>query len=206
MSGEERAEVAARLMSKTGKLDDGEVDELREVWEDVCRTHVKAVFGKLARRVSATDAEDLAQEALADGFCAVCEHGAPGSLRNLLLTIADRKVSRLARDKARHPTSALPPSSSEEKPMSSSSLADRVLARRELAEQARAMLSHDHLEVLRLVRIEKMKHVDAAAALGIPEGTLKSRLLAAKRALHRALEQLTTPSERGATSSEDGGR
>lgn len=84
MSGEQRAEAAARLMSKTGKLDDREAEELWEIWEDVCSTHVKAVFGKLAKRVGATEAQDLTQEVLADGYFAVCE-GPPGSLRNLLL-------------------------------------------------------------------------------------------------------------------------
>ena len=137
MSDEERAEVAARLMSKTGKLDEGEVEELREVWEDVCCTHVKAVFGRLARRVGETEAQDLGQEVLADGFLAVCD-GPPGNLRSLLLTIADRKVSHLARYTTRHPASAEQPTSSTEKPMSSSSLADRILAERERAEQVKA--------------------------------------------------------------------
>ena len=82
MSGEERAEVAARLMSNNGKLDEGEVEELREVWEDVCCTHVKAVFGRLARRVGETEAEDLGQEVLADAFWAVCD-GPPASPRLL---------------------------------------------------------------------------------------------------------------------------
>ena len=162
MSDEERAEVAARLMSKTGKLDEGEVEELREVWEDVCCTHVKAVFGRLARRVGETEAQDLGQEVLADGFWAVCD-GPPGNLRSLLLTIADRKVSHLARYTTRHPASAEQPTSSTEKPMSSSSLADRIPAERERAEQVKAKLSPDQLEVLRLALVEKMKYADAAA-------------------------------------------
>ena len=198
MSNGARAEAVSRLLSRTGKLDDGEVAELREVWEEVCRTHVKAVFARLAKRVGETEAEDLGQEVLVDAFLEICENGVQGSLKSLLLTIADRKVSHFARYNARHPASAPPPSSSSERPMSSSTLADRVLMRREQAEQVRSKLSADHLEVLRLVLIEKMKYADAAATLGIPEGTLKDRLQAAKRALHRAVEQLTTPSEGGA--------
>ena len=95
MSGEERAEVAARLMSNNGKLDEGEVEELREVWEDVCCTHVKAVFGRLEAH-GETEAQDLGQEVLAGRFRR-CSDGPPGNLRSLLLTIADRKVSHLAR-------------------------------------------------------------------------------------------------------------
>ena len=110
MSGEQRAEAAARLMSKTGKLDDREAEELWEIWEDVCSTHVKAVFGKLAKRVGATEAQDLTQEVLADGYFAVCG-GPPGGLRNLLLKIADRQASHFARYKKRHPASAQLPAS-----------------------------------------------------------------------------------------------
>jgi RNA polymerase sigma-70 factor, ECF subfamily len=197
MSDEQRAEALARLMSKTCKLDDREVEELHQLWGEVCDTHVKAVFGKLAKRVPPADAEELGQDVLADGFFAFCEAGAPDNLRNLLLTIADRRLSHFARYKARHPASAEMPTSSTEKPMSSSALADRILARREQAEKIMARLSPEQEEAFRLIVVEKMPYADAAATLGIPVGTLSTRVRAAKSAIHRAAEELDPPSEGG---------
>jgi RNA polymerase sigma-70 factor, ECF subfamily len=48
-------------------------------------------------------------------------------------------------------------------------------------------LSSEHQEVLHLVFYEEMSLADAAAVLGIPEGTVKSRLFYARKALAKEL-------------------
>lgn len=55
-------------------------------------------------------------------------------------------------------------------------------------------LSGEHCEVLFLVAIEGMPYEDAAAALGIPVGTVRSRLSRARLALKREIEGEQAPS------------
>jgi RNA polymerase sigma-70 factor (ECF subfamily) len=49
-------------------------------------------------------------------------------------------------------------------------------------------LSEEHREVLLLVAIEELRYDEAAAILGVPLGTVRSRLSRARRALRAALE------------------
>jgi RNA polymerase sigma-70 factor, ECF subfamily len=60
-----------------------------------------------------------------------------------------------------------------------------------LAETARAMraLPSEQREALLLVAVEGMSYAEAAAVLGIPSGTLMSRLARARAALRRATEE-----------------
>ena len=47
-----------------------------------------------------------------------------------------------------------------------------------------------------MVIVNGLTHTEAAAALGLPEGTLKSRLLAARDALNALLKAVLPPSQR----------
>ncbi len=62
--------------------------------------------------------------------------------------------------------------------------------RLEAARLARAMarLGADHRAVLSLFAVEGLGHAEIAAVLGVPEGTVWSRLHAARKALGRAIE------------------
>jgi DNA-directed RNA polymerase specialized sigma24 family protein len=52
--------------------------------------------------------------------------------------------------------------------------------------------------VIETVLLNGLTHGDAAAVLGLPEGTVKSRLLAAKRELWTLVERMLPPSQRDA--------
>lgn len=65
-----------------------------------------------------------------------------------------------------------------------------VMARLDLADVVRAVdaLPEDQRSVLMLVCVEGMRYREAAAALGIPEGTVMSRLARGRAALARSLD------------------
>ena len=70
------------------------------------------------------------------------------------------------------------------------------LARRERAQRVQAALgrlSFDHRAILLLREVEGLSGEEIAAALGIPEGTVKSRLARARDGLRRALPVEETP-------------
>lgn len=64
-----------------------------------------------------------------------------------------------------------------------------------LIRQAMARLSPDHQEILRLRHLLEFSYTEIAAQLGIPQGTVMSRLHAARNALRRALEETQTANE-----------
>ena len=88
------------------------------------------------------------------------------------------------------------PSSRSEKPPSGADI-DRVLDLRGLAEQIVPQLSQEHREVIEKLVLHGLSYREAADVLNIPEGTLRSRLIAAKRALVVLAEPLLPASQRG---------
>jgi RNA polymerase sigma-70 factor (ECF subfamily) len=100
------------------------------------------------------------------------------------------------RGRGRAPLSTCLPSSRSEKPTSQADV-ERALHFQQVAERIFSQLSPEHQEVIDAVSVKGLTHADAAAVLGMPEGTLKSRLMAAKRALVEAAEPILPPSQRG---------
>ena len=100
------------------------------------------------------------------------------------------------RAQKRSPFSIGLPSSGSEKPRSQPDV-ERTLHVQEVARRIFSHLSPEHQEVIDKVVLKGLTHTDAAAVLGMPEGTLKSRLIAAKRALLAAAEPLLPASQRG---------
>ena len=101
------------------------------------------------------------------------------------------------RARRRAPVSVALPSSGSEKPRSDGNV-ERLLARRELTHRLLEQLSPEHRIVIETVLLNGLTHDDAAAVLGLPEGTVKSRLLAAKRELWTLMERMLPPSQRDA--------
>jgi len=95
----------------------------------------------------------------------------------------------------RAPVSLELPSSGSEKPRSSLDV-ERVLELRELARQLVDRLSPEHRSVIDKVILNGLSHGDAAAVLDLPEGTVKSRMMAAKQELLALAKRLLPPSQR----------
>jgi len=59
-----------------------------------------------------------------------------------------------------------------------------------LIDQALSRLSADHVAIVRLLHVQRMSITDAAATLGVPEGTVKSRAFYALRQLRVILDEM----------------
>jgi RNA polymerase sigma-70 factor (ECF subfamily) len=128
------------------------------------------------------DAEDLVQECLARAIAAADSWPGGPNLRRWLfrilhnLHVSDirRRRVRAEHDGATIPDSARPP----EQPL-------KLEAKAVLGALAR--LPEAQRQALTLIAIEGMRYDEAAAILGIPQGTLMSRLARGREALRRAV-------------------
>jgi RNA polymerase sigma-70 factor (ECF subfamily) len=193
----ERREKLQRLSLCREKLSPEEAELLHEVFPDLFDAYCKPVWDYIRRRgLPSHDAEDLLQETFVLLHEHILDEGFPDSLIAMLISIADGKVVNYLRGKRRAPMSLGLPSSRSEKPTSGVDI-DRALDLRGVAEQILPQLSPQHREVIEKLVLHGLSYRDAAEVLNIPEGTLRSRLIAAKRALAELAEPLLPPSQRG---------
>ncbi|MEV6399884.1 RNA polymerase sigma factor [Streptomyces sp. NPDC051907] len=154
--------------------------------------HAGWLHARLARRCA--DPETV-REVLQDTFVAVWRSA--GSHRGKeaggwLWVIAARRLVDAQRAQARTERVALEPA-----PAPAPSAEDRVLAGLEYGDVGAALdrISPELREVLRATVIDGLTTREAAGLLGIPEGTVKTRALRARRELRAALAQLTPDNE-----------
>jgi RNA polymerase sigma-70 factor (ECF subfamily) len=197
MSEAERRERLAQLVLRRSKLSDEEAALLREVFPDIVAAHYDLVWNLLRKRgLDSHEAEDLLQEVFITLHNHILETGFVATLPGMLHALTNGMVLNHARVQKRVPFSVGLPSSGSEKPRSQLDV-ERALHFQEVARHIFSQLSPEHQEVIEKVVLNGLTHTDAAAVLGIPEGTLKSRLIAAKRALLAAAEPLLPASQRG---------
>jgi RNA polymerase sigma factor (sigma-70 family) len=152
-----------------------------EAFAEVVQRHEVAVHGFLTRRAGAQAADDLLGEVWASAFAARATYDpAHVDSRPWLYGIARNVLRRHWR--ARKPSGRSPSGPSTD-PW------DRVIERLDSDAAARALvpalssLATEELEVLLLVAWEQLTPAQAATALGIPQGTARSRLHRARAAL-----------------------
>ena len=195
----ERQEKLAQLVLCRSKLSADEALLLREVFPQILALHHEEVWNWLLRRgLSSHEAEDLLQEASLELYSHILEHGMPDKIAAMLQALAKTKFFNHLRAQRRAPESVALPSSGSEKPRSGPD-AELTLALGELAWLLFEQLSPEHQSVVDAVMLNGLSQRDAAAMLGLPEGTVKSRLMAAKRELLKLAERLLPPSQRNAT-------
>jgi RNA polymerase sigma-70 factor (ECF subfamily) len=156
--------------------------------------HADAVHRYAARRLGSEVAEDLVAETFTTAFQQRHRYdparGAGADARPWLLGIATNLVGRHRRAEARRfkAMARVPAPADHDEPLADRA-ADRVVARavrRELA-AALAALPARHRDVLLLVAWGDLGYGEAAQALGIPVGTVRSRLHRARSKLREAL-------------------
>lgn len=149
--------------------------------------HGRAMLAYATRLLGdAAAAEDVVQEALVRAWRnpAVLTNGR-GSTRGWLLTVVRNLVIDRVRARAARPTEV---AESPETPPVQRDHADAV-ATSVTVRAALDGLSEDHRGVLEQLYFEGRSLGEAANALGVPQGTVKSRSYYALRALRRALDR-----------------
>jgi RNA polymerase sigma-70 factor (ECF subfamily) len=192
----ERQTKLAQLTLRRSRLSTEEAALLRELFPDILAAHYEQVWDYLRRRVpSRDDAEELFQEVFLALHTFIVEHGFPDALPGMLNAITKGKLSNYIQAKNRIAPSVALPSSGSEKPRSALDL-DRAIDLRELAQHIFSQLSPEHQEVVQVVILNGVSHGEAAEVLGLTEGQLKGRLVAAKRALLALAEPILPLSQR----------
>ena len=181
---EGRPAVEADLIERAR---DGDV----AAFESLLRVHEQVAF-RTAWVVSggADDAEDAAQEAFVKAFAALARFRQGAPFRPWLLTIVANEARNRRRSAGRREALALRVSETESQPdRATPSPEAAVLAeeRRAVLLAGLAQLGDSDREVITLRYLLDLSEAETAAALGIPTGTVKSRL---SRALDRLRGQL----------------
>ncbi|MFW5952145.1 MAG: RNA polymerase sigma factor [Gemmatimonadota bacterium] len=137
-------------------------------------------------------AHDAVQQAFIKAYDGLDRFELGRSFRPWFLQILRNQCrDMLRRQKAGFETKRMDEVLEERLPSSSSPEGDhRRTAARELLWKGLGRISVDHREVLVMKELEGFNYAEIAEALGIPEGTVASRLYHARRALRAALEEL----------------
>ncbi len=165
----------------------GDVEAFRKLFQDFA-PRVKAYM--MRQGADANTAEELAQETLLTVWRkARLYSDDKGSASTWIFTIArNLRIDRLRRELT---WVELPVGHDEE--ASAEALPDEVLAERERkarVQQALSALPSDQHEVVVLSYIEGLSHSEIAERLGLPLGTVKSRMRLAYLKIREAVEDL----------------
>jgi RNA polymerase sigma-70 factor, ECF subfamily len=173
------------LLRLSGQGDD-------DAFKTLVERHAPYLFGIAhGMTANAADAEDLVQET----FLAAAQGGYRGeaAVRTWLVAILVRRAAMMRRTRSRrggrHASLSGSTSSTSAEPAieiraRGSSPAAGAEARLDLATMLEN-LSDDHRAVIVLREIEGMSYEEMAAALGVPRGTIESRLYRAREELRR---------------------
>jgi RNA polymerase sigma-70 factor (ECF subfamily) len=168
-----------------------------EVFGELYARHFAAVYRYVAGRLGPDAADDLAAETFLAAFRRRHRFDpARGAVKPWLFGMATNLVARQRRAESRWYT-ALARAGSDPlvapaaRPSDEDLVADRVAASqaRPLLAAALARLPDRDRDVLLLVAVGGLSYAEVAFALGIPEGTVGSRLSRARRKIIAALDQ-----------------
>lgn len=140
-------------------------DSRLSVW---VREHYSDVFRFCARRIGEDNAEDATQESFVIAHQTFARYDEATSPRTWLFGIANNVCRNLARRYRREFLVA--DAVLLEQP------SEAVAFESVMLKQAMSRLSDEHRDVVVLHEVEGLRYAEIAAILGIPEGTVKSRL------------------------------
>jgi len=148
---------------------------------ELAREHYAAVFRFCAQRVGGQNAADAAQDTFLTAQRALSGFKGRSDIKTWLLGIAHNSCRKLARDRRLQPV----PLEFIEPPEGLPS--EARLVDREALRSAFAKLTPEHRHVVILKEIEGMSYEECGLILGIPAGTVKSRLHHAFQLMRKSL-------------------
>lgn len=154
----------------------------REAAAHLVRQHYADVFRFCARRIGHDLAADAAQETFLTMTKSLARFEGRSDLRTWLFGIAYRHCHALSRKTRREPSPmdaslCKEPSTGSPCPIEATAVRDAL-----------GKLSNEHREVVLLHEVDGLTYSEIAETLGIPVGTVKSRLYHALAAMRRTLE------------------
>jgi RNA polymerase sigma-70 factor, ECF subfamily len=162
----------------------------------LCQEEIPSLL-RLARRLTGGNhdaAQDLVQETLIRALEAFLRDGYAerGNLRAYLMRILTNRFLSTRRREARHPVAPLDDVLEQEiLPTALRGVSVEALVLEQVMdeplERALAALPEGLRAAVLLVDVEGLEYREAAEALGIPVGTVRSRLFRARQLLHQAL-------------------
>ena len=172
----------------------------REAMAKIVDSHYDAVFRFCARRIGPDAAQDAAQETFLTAQKRIKSFAGNSSMGTWLFGIAHNHCRNIARKRKMEGhgyqvfgdrcsgSESDPDNLSTREPENLKTLNPaRQIIDRQALRQALGELSPDHREVVLLHEVEGLTYQEAAEVLGVPEGTVKSRLHHAFLNLRRAL-------------------
>jgi RNA polymerase sigma-70 factor (ECF subfamily) len=193
---EERAARIAALFMRRSTLSKSEAALLREVFPLIFDEHFELVMSHLRRRGVREDViEDNVQEVFIALFVQILEDGFPQNIPAMLHTIAEGRARNHHRTEQRAPTFVPIPSSRTEKPRSVRDI-ERIIDVQSLLCTILPEIPADRRRVVELVLLQDLTCEEAAELLKIPDGTVKTRLLAARKTIKARMEEMWPESQR----------
>lgn len=153
----------------------------REAMAALVREHYAVVYRFCVRRLGPDFGQDAAQETFLTMQKSLRKWEERSSLQTWLLGIAHNHCRKISTKRRQDP---LPLENWFDAPKDGP---EQQVTDREALRSALSRLSQDHREVVLLHEIEGLRYAEIAGLLGIPEGTVKSRLHHAFRHLRDCL-------------------
>jgi len=154
---------------------------------EIAKQHYSLVFRFCARRVGVEAAQDAAQETFLTAQRALRNFRGDSTLRTWLLGIAHNECRRLARNRRLEPPRIELKDDGSIQQSSNPAIEQSIVDRHALGE-ALNKLTPEHREVVLLHEIEGLSYDEAAVVIGVPSGTVKSRLHHAFVNLRKSLQ------------------
>ncbi len=151
--------------------------------EEIASLHYETVYRFCVQRVGEDVGADAAQETFLTAQKVAHKFRGDSAIRTWLLGVANNECRRLARIRNVQPLMLDP-----EYDVASNIAVESEVVNREALRHALAKLSDEHREVVLMHEIDDLTYTEIAQVLGIPEGTVKSRLHHAFLSLKRNLD------------------
>lgn len=183
--------MADPLLPLIRRIGDGDKDALAELYTATERQVFRFILSRLNDSFAASD---VLHETYMDVWKAASRFEGRAKVTTWIFGIAHRKVIDVYRKGARTHLTDETPDMADDAPAGEACLAAAEEAVH--VKHCLGQLSDEHRTAMTLAFYEDMAYGEIAAATGVPEGTIKTRIFHAKKLMLRCLSALV---QRGAT-------